>query len=96
MKTLELFGFLTVSRRRKRVETPLGVKQVQDTNCYVLNLAKGLGALALAVFRNPASAATPVSESRKPTAREIHSYPKSERPSFLENLAPRKVFFSTG
>ena len=99
MKTLELFGFLTISRRRKRVETPFGVKQVQDTNCYVLNLAKGLGALALAVFRKPASAATvaasPASESSKPTAKEIHSYPKRERPRFFENLASRSVLFST-
>jgi hypothetical protein len=50
MKRLEAFGFLTITRRRKRVPTALGIKQVQDTNAYVLGLAKGLGALALAAF----------------------------------------------
>lgn len=52
MKRLERFGFLTVQRRRRRVPTPLGVKVVQATNAYVLGLAKGLGALALAAFAN--------------------------------------------
>lgn len=91
MKTLELFGFLTVTRRRKRIDTALGVKQVQDTNCYVLNLAKGLGALALAVIgKKP-----PTSESTKPTAKEIHfSFCRGQRHEF-ENMARRQPLLST-
>ena len=50
IKTLKLWGFLTVQPRRKRVDTTFGVKVVQDTNAYVLNLARGLGQLALAVI----------------------------------------------
>jgi hypothetical protein len=98
MKTLELFGFLTITRRRKRVETPLGYKQVQDTNCYVLNLARGLGALALAVFGK--SQATggkqgQPSESSKPPAKETPSYSTSESPHQFENLARSERRFST-
>ncbi len=91
MKTLQLFGFLTVQPRRKRIDTPLGVKVVQDTNCYVLSLAKGLGALALAVFRPKGQP----SESTKPTAKETPSYStKGQRPTF-SNLRTREVHFST-
>jgi hypothetical protein len=50
IKTLEAYGFLTVIARRKRIHTAFGLKQVQDTNGYVLNLAKGWGSLALKVF----------------------------------------------
>lgn len=67
IKTLELHGFLTVIRRRKRVQTAFGPKQVQDTNGYALNLAKGLGALALAVFGKR-------SESNSPAAKETNFY----------------------
>jgi hypothetical protein len=100
MKTLELFGFLTVMRRRKRVQTPFGIKQVQDTNAYVLNLAKGLGALALAVFsRNPQTVAAKQgrpSESSNPSAKENHSYPlKAQGRIFgnIGNLGQRKTVF---
>ena len=75
IKTLERFGFLTVTRRRKRVETPFGMKQVQDTNAYVLNLAKGLGALALAIIGK-------TSESAKPSAKENILLSKREQPNF--------------
>jgi hypothetical protein len=51
-KTLERFGFLSIQRRRKRVQGMLGVKIVQDTNAYTLSLARSLGALALAAFGN--------------------------------------------
>jgi hypothetical protein len=91
MKTLQLFGFLTVQPRRKRIETPLGVKVVQDTNSYVLSLAKGLGALALAVFdrkRQP-------SESTKPSAKESISYSKSESRRTFDQFRRQGAFFST-
>ena len=99
MKTLELFGFLTVTPRRKRIQTPFGVKQVQDTNCYVLNLAKGLGALALATFgRKPqadsAKKGRP-SESSKPSAKETHSYPLKAQGRIFENLAQQRTVFGT-
>jgi hypothetical protein len=74
MKTLKLFGFLDVQPRRKVVETPLGTKVVQDTNCYVLRLAKGLGALALSVFGRKKQP----SESSKLPAKEIHISKKEE------------------
>ena len=100
MKTLELFGFLTVTPRRKRIQTPFGVKQVQDTNCYVLNLAKGLGALALATFgRKPQTAGDKQgrpSESSKPPAKEIHSYPSKSQGRVFNNFTPRREVFSTG
>lgn len=91
MKTLQLFGFLTVQPRRKRIETPLGVKVVQDTNGYVLSLAKGLGALALAVFAPKASQ----SESTKPSAKETHFYPKRGQRRFFGNLARQTEIYST-
>jgi len=95
MKTLELFGFLKVMRRRKRVQTPFGVKQVQDTNAYVLNLAKGLGALALAVFRKKPQTDTAKqgqpSESRKPAAKETHYYTSKGRNMIFGNLRERRT-----
>jgi len=95
MKTLELFGFLKVMRRRKRVQTPFGVKQVQDTNAYVLNLAKGLGALALAVFGKKPQTDTEKqgqpSESRKPAAKETHYYTSKGRDMIFGNLRERRT-----
>ena len=81
MKVLQLYGFLTVEPRRKLIESPFGPKVVQDTNAYVLNLAKGLGALALAMFGKKARP----SESTRPAAKEIHSYSL--------NLAPETASF---
>ena len=99
MKTLELYGFLTVTSRRKRIQTPFGVKQVQDTNCYVLNLAKGLGALALSVFGRKPQTDTgkkgQPSESSRPPAKEIHFYPTKNEGRVFQNLAQREEGFST-
>mgnify|MGYP003375657228 CR=1 FL=1 len=91
IRTLELHGFLTVIRRRKRVQTAFGVKQVQDTNAYVLNLAQGLGAMALAAIGK-------ASESIRTTAKAIHSYisktgdnfeePESEKYGFWGQVTP--------
>ena len=51
IKVLELMGFLTVHRRAKRVQTPIGIRVVQDSNAYEFHLpSKGLGALAMALF----------------------------------------------
>jgi hypothetical protein len=91
MKTLKLFGFLTVDPRRKRIETPLGVKVVQDTNCYGLNLAKGLGALALSVFRKKKEP----SESTKPTAKESCFYSTDQEWEQYENFHSREAGYST-
>jgi hypothetical protein len=91
MKALQLFGFLKVDPRRKRIETPLGVKVVQDTNCYVLNLAKGLGELTLALFRKKKQP----SESTKPTARETRFYSTDQEWQQFENLPSRETAYST-
>lgn len=51
IRTLELFGFLTVVRRIKRIRTALGFKVVQDSNAYNIQLpTSGLGAIALRAF----------------------------------------------
>ncbi len=88
MKRLEQFGFLTIQRRRKRVETPLGVKVTQAASAYTLGLARGLGALALAAFgkRPPAPVATPARppESTKTPAIRNELYPPlAERQNWL-------------
>ncbi len=58
LKGLELYGFVVVHRRIKRVRTPLGFKTVQDTNAYTIQEPQGLGALAVSMFRK-------LTESRK-------------------------------
>jgi len=58
LKLLELYGFVEVHRRIKRIRTPLGFKTVQDTNAYTIREPQGLGAMALKLFRQ-------ASESRK-------------------------------
>jgi hypothetical protein len=78
-KRLALFGFLAVQRRRKRVETPLGAKVVQNCNAYVLSLARGLGVLALAAFgKKPATSgrkpAVPSEFRRTPSIRNEQSF----------------------
>jgi hypothetical protein len=51
IKVLERMGFITVHRRVKRIQTPYGVRVVQDSNAYEFHLpVGGLGALAMAVF----------------------------------------------
>jgi len=98
MKTLELFGFLTVTARRKRIQTPFGPKQVQDTNCYVLSLARGLGALALATFGKVQAAVAkmvPSSESRKPSAKETSTYLLKAQGRNFTDIASGKVVFGT-
>ena len=47
---LQLFGFLKVFRRMKRVATALGSIIAQDTNAYLVQLPTGLGALGAAMF----------------------------------------------
>ncbi|MFY9955027.1 helix-turn-helix domain-containing protein [Bradyrhizobium sp.] len=51
LKVLEQMGFLTVHKRNKRIQTPLGVRLVQDSDAYEFHFPKtGLGALAMAGF----------------------------------------------
>jgi len=96
MKRLETFGFLTIQRRRKRVETPLGSKVVQDTNAYVLSLARRLAALA-GFAKKPAAVADKQAgpsefRSRRaiktehyiPMAQGAHAYPKPDYEPLLE------------
>jgi hypothetical protein len=58
LKVLQLYGFVVVHRRIKRIRTPLGFKVVQDCNAYTIQEPQGLGAMALKLFRQ-------ASESRK-------------------------------
>eukprot|EP01035_Chromulina_nebulosa_P001347 gene1347-1798_t len=54
LAVLKIMGFLTVTRRMKRVQTALGIMCQQDTNAYLLHVAKGLGAIGAALFgRSP-------------------------------------------
>jgi hypothetical protein len=68
LKVLALYGFVVVRRRIKRIRTALGVKVVQDTNAYEIQEPRGLGAMALDVFRR-------TSESRKysPQSKDLSS-----------------------
>ena len=67
MQKLVLFGFVTRHRRIKRVQTPLGMRVVQDSNAYEYHLPqKGLGALAYAIFKPP-------SECKNSAARTVSS-----------------------
>ncbi len=50
IRTLALMGFVTVHRRVKRIETPLGFKVVQDVNAYTVHPPRGLGAIARQLF----------------------------------------------
>jgi hypothetical protein len=51
MAKLVEFGFITLHRRCKWMETRYGRRLVQDSNCYEYHLPKtGLGMLAMAVF----------------------------------------------
>jgi len=79
MARLERFGFLTIWRRRKRIMTPLGAKVVQDASAYVLGLAKGLGALAIEVFRKN----TPRTARRSAVFSEFTSAPAIKNEHFL-------------
>lgn len=68
LKVLQLYGFVIVHRRIKRIRTPLGFKVVQDCNAYTIQEPRGLGAIAVRLFRQ-------ASESRK-------SSPSSKDSSF--------------
>jgi hypothetical protein len=85
MKRLEAHGFLTVQRRRQRLATPLGVKIVQATSSYTLNVVSGLGALALAVFgRKP-----PLTAERPKGGSEFRRLPAIRNDgSFLRTAPP--------
>jgi hypothetical protein len=61
LKVLQLYGFVVVHRRIKRIRTALGLKVVQDTNAYTIQEPQGLGALATRLFSQ-------ASESKKPSA----------------------------
>jgi hypothetical protein len=51
LKTLESWGVLEITRRRKRVTSPTGrACEAQDTSLYCLKAPEGLAAMALRVF----------------------------------------------
>jgi hypothetical protein len=75
LKLLELYGFVVVHRRCKRMRTALGFKVVQDTNAYTIQEPTGIGALALSVFGTS-------SESRKQSASPLHCYSKKDTGGF--------------
>lgn len=51
LATLEAWGVLHITRRRKRIRTATGgIAETQDTNVYVLTAPSGLAAMALAIF----------------------------------------------
>jgi hypothetical protein len=59
MKVLERMGFVTIHKRIKRIQTAIGPRVVQESNCYQFHLPKkGLGALAMSVFCPPSSECT--------------------------------------
>jgi hypothetical protein len=78
VKLLQLYGFITVTRRAKRIATVFGSKTVQDTNAYMISEPTGLGALALSLFGKS-------SECKKYPASSSESY--SNKGS-ARNLAP--------
>jgi hypothetical protein len=51
VKLLETWGLLKITRRCKRVLTPVGMRLVQDTSVYQLQEPKGLAAMAVRIFR---------------------------------------------
>jgi Helix-turn-helix domain len=51
IKRLVLMGFLTVYRRCKRIRTAIGVRVVQDSNCYEFHPPTGLGALGWSIWQ---------------------------------------------
>jgi hypothetical protein len=72
LKLLELYGFVVIHRRIKRIRTALGFKVVQDTNAYTIQEPKGLGALAANVFRQASE-----SKNWSASSTKIHSITKT-------------------
>lgn len=68
LKVLQLYGFVVVHRRIKRIRTALGLKVVQDTNAYTIQEPQGLGAFAARMFSQR-------SESKRspPSSKDSHS-----------------------
>ncbi|MGH6842433.1 MAG: hypothetical protein ACREDV_10140 [Methylocella sp.] len=88
LKLLELYGFVIVHRRIKRIRTALGVKAVQDTNAYTIKEPKGFGAVAVAIFKR-------ASESRKRAASSLKSHSIKETRQGLQPWgAPTGVYDS--
>jgi hypothetical protein len=74
LKVLELFGFVTVYRRSRKVRTALGFKTVQATNAYTIQEPGGWGALAYAAVMRTSS------ESKNQPAKESdYSFNRSKR-----------------
>lgn len=76
LKVLQLYGFVTVHRRIKRIRTALGFKTVQDTNAYTIQEPQGLGALAARLFGKP-----PESKKSPASSMKSHSIRDAQRNS---------------
>ena len=85
--TLTLMGFLTVYRRIKRIRTPLGIKTVQDSNCYDYHPPTGLGALSWALWK-PQTKANFMQGQSQVSTREADGgrHPLSPDPALLDAL----------
>lgn len=87
LKVLELFGFITVHRRIKKIRTALGFKTVQATNAYTIQEPTGWGALAYAAVVRASS------ESKNQPAKESDcSFNRSKR-QFLPSPSPKEGFW---
>jgi hypothetical protein len=65
MAKLVTFGFITLHRRCKWMETRYGRRLVQDSNAYAYHLPRtGLGKLAMAVFAPDRSDCTGIREDK--------------------------------
>jgi hypothetical protein len=67
MKRLERFGFVTIHRRCKWIETPYGRRLVQDSNAYEYHRPKtGIGKLAMAMLTSRSSDCTGIRGVKTP------------------------------
>jgi hypothetical protein len=84
MGVLETMGVVTIHRRIKRVQTPFGIKVVQDANAYEYHLPKGLGTVAWAIFGPPSECkntpARNIIDRKKEGVAEIDRRKKEEEP----------------
>lgn len=86
LKVLELFGFITVQRRVKKIRTALGFKTVQATNAYTIQEPGGWGALAYAAVMRTSS------ESKNQPAKESNFSSNRSKKRNLASPKPKEDF----
>lgn len=87
LKVLELFGFITVHRRIKKIRTALGFKTVQATNAYTIQEPGGWGALAYAAVMRGSS-----ESKNQPAKKSDFSFNRS-RGRILASPSPKEDFW---